>query len=61
MPEGGGMVLLTPRLSMAVNNSPTVLLNLQRASPFPSVGPSSNDANTVSDTLEDRSEGLELH
>ena len=43
------------------SNSPTVVLTSERASPSPSVGPNSNDANTVIDILDDRSEGLGPH
>ena len=43
------------------SNSPTVVSNLGRASPPPSVGPNSNDANTLIDILDDRFEGLGPH
>ena len=43
------------------SNSATIISNSQRASPSPSVGPNSNDANTVKDCIDDGSEGLAPH
>ena len=54
--KGGGIAHIQfVRCGQATRRSP------QRALPLPCIGPSSNYANSVSDILDDPSEGLEPH